>query len=506
MLPVTPVAPTSGFLTRDGLRTELTALREQVREILRQELSMMKDELLSDLHDQQMKLHDSNSLLHAAGRHKRSGIAGEKHHIGHARTPTTKSGFSSLPTGDGKESSVRMLIEAPDDQVQQSSLSRFAQFVISTTVFENFALSLVILNSIWMGIEADYAAQAWSWEVPVTFQRIDWMFCIGFVVEVVFKMLAKGGDYWIGPDAKWNIFDFLVAFSQLADSLIQLVQQSHGNIFISTIRMLRLVRIVRVARVAVAMKELRALITSISASMVSLFWTLLLIFLIIYMFGIGVVQVVNDAKINGGRGAWEEEAEELLTMFNSLDSTMITLYMIISEGIHWKEVLAPLETQVSIWMRPAMCLYVAFQLFAMMNVITAYFVDATMKQAAETTRVEVAGALWEMLELDAKERGIKLREDFIVTKADFLRFKHHPKMHDYVELIGCTMEEFDDVFNLIDADGDETLSGKEFIHGASALMGTASASNLARLRLSNRFLSAKVNQLYDDLESVIKSS
>merc|ERR1712137_793293 len=109
-------------------------------------------------------------------------------------------------------------------------------------------------------------------------------------------------------------------------------------------------------------------------------WTMVLIFLITFGFGIFLTQVVTDHKL-----ALEEEEvekqEALEEFYGTLVRSMFFLYQAISDGVHWGELAEPLVKDVSPWAAFAFIVYTAFVIFAMMNVVTAFFVESALKSA-----------------------------------------------------------------------------------------------------------------------------
>merc|ERR1712087_706049 len=117
-------------------------------------------------------------------------------------------------------------------------------------------------------------------------------------------------QFIFGPQIKWNLLDIIVVGLQLFEESIGIVAAGGGEDLSRTmnetdfsfgimrlLRILRLIRIVRLVRVMHLVNELRSIIVSIFSSMQALMWTLFLLFLVMYMCGVYITQLVSDHLI-----------------------------------------------------------------------------------------------------------------------------------------------------------------------------------------------------------------
>merc|ERR1712176_1517551 len=100
-----------------------------------------------------------------------------------------------------------------------------------------------------------------------------------------------------------------------------------------------------------------------------------LFFGVVYTFSVAITQMVADLG--------EKAGPDIIQWFGCLDRTMLTLFEAITSGVSWDEALQPLMTEISPWMAPFFCFYVALCLFAMMNVVTGVFVEQAAQHAQE---------------------------------------------------------------------------------------------------------------------------
>lgn len=353
--------------------------------------------------------------------------------------------------------------------------------VVRHAWFDYSAVLIVLLNSLWIGFQTDFVARHWTNVLPGYFLDVDWAFCIVAFVEILFRLAAFGTAFFVGEGARWNMFDFVVVMMQILDAAAatwmnpDIAHQGKLN----GIRILKMVRFLRVARFAIVFPELNVLISSVVDSLYSLLWTLILIVTFLYAIAIWITQLVNEHKIEVGLEDMENHQEEVLEFYGSLDQTMISLYMIISEGMHWYELMEPLKKNISPWMQLVFVIFVGFMIFAMMNVITACFVDNAMKIAAKAEKEDALNAIWEKLtaECGAGE---------LITRDAFVQHFEHPAMWPFLELTGAEGEDPGEVFALIDENGDGALTADEFISTCAKLMVPTRALQVAKLTVSQK--------------------
>ena len=103
-----------------------------------------------------------------------------------------------------------------------------------------------------------------------------------------------------------------------------------------------------------------------------------MLFLQNYVCGIILTDLATEKRLAESRSD-NEQHKKLAEMWGSLDRSMLTLYQIVTEGIHWGETMEPLEGIPMITVMFVM--YVAFAVFALMNVVTGVFVNKAISAA-----------------------------------------------------------------------------------------------------------------------------
>jgi membrane protein implicated in regulation of membrane protease activity len=142
------------------------------------------------------------------------------------------------------------------------------------------------------------------------------------------------------------------------------------------IRLLRVVRVTRSVHALIVFRELRIIVYSLCGAFTSLLWSIFIMLIIILMFGVFFTEGVRIYADES------EPTSEVQIYFGSLIKTMASLYMAVSGGLDWEIVS---KTLVSLPMHYTCVLYfyICFTLFALMNVLTAVFVERVMERSQE---------------------------------------------------------------------------------------------------------------------------
>lgn len=493
-------------LTVADLRSELKQFAEHA---VRQELLSLKDSLVRELRGYPSEASlDAKRDSEAQARPPVQLVAQAAHQAangGNGRDPYSavadldemlqaRSSRSRLLTlGEGNEGLDRGL-----GLPQASGCRAWCQNLTESHAFEVASGSFVMLNAAWIGFVTDWVARNWTTDVPVQFHIVDFAFCFGALAELILRIVAAGSTFCCNANYRWNIFDFSVVATQVLDVLLTFFHIENGDSSqknaMSAIRILKLARVLRIARIASAFPELHVLISSIMDSLNSLFWTMFLICVFIYAVGIIITQLVAEHKVKVGREAMEEQ-EQLLEFYGTLDQAMVSLYMIISEGIHWGELMEPLATHISPSIKYLFVVFVGFQLFAMMNIITACFVDNAMKIAVAAERKEVVDSIWTLI-----EGGTVVDGERVLTQEDFVEHYETESIQRFLGLIhakfGSNPEE---VFSYLDKNGDGSLNINEFLACCDELIGPSKGMALASL---GKELRKDVKTMGDMIEEV----
>merc|ERR1712045_965666 len=119
---------------------------------------------------------------------------------------------------------------------------------------------------------------------------------------------------------------------------------------------------------------------SLMGCMRQMFWSMMLIVIVICMFGLGLLQAVTLYLQSDE--VPEHIRMDLDTHWGSLLGSIDTLYVSSTGGISWVEVVKPLR-EVGPHVYLLFVAYICFFLFVMTNMITSLFLESGMRIAAK---------------------------------------------------------------------------------------------------------------------------
>mmetsp|Transcript_36796 Transcript_36796/g.66708 ORF Transcript_36796/g.66708 Transcript_36796/m.66708 type:complete len:874 (+) Transcript_36796:2-2623(+) len=180
----------------------------------------------------------------------------------------------------------------------------WAQEVAKSMVFEYFTLSVVVINALWLSIDADNNDAHLITDADAGFVVVENIFCTYFFFEVVIRFCAFKTklnafyDYWF-------LFDFaLVSLMVLETWFVPIVVLGFGVSFrganVSFLRLFRLIKILRLSRMAKVLRaipELVIIVKGIGFASRSVVVFFALWMLIIYVFSLLFRQLSVDHSI-----------------------------------------------------------------------------------------------------------------------------------------------------------------------------------------------------------------
>lgn len=249
---------------------------------------------------------------------------------------------------------------------------RMAQLAQSQAMGVFWAV-IILTNSVYLGVQLEWTSKHRDdTSTAHIFTAVHVVYATLFTLEAFMQLVAGGCRAYIwGPSWAWNWLDIFVVSSSWVELVVDLVSSgesiSRSNSSFRLMRLLRLgrvVRVVRIVRVVRLFRALRTLVYSLLGTLKSLFWSFLLLTLIMYIFGILFTDVVLNYLMEH-----EGDHDELQLYFGSLYSSVVTLFRSIANGLTWGQAADSLEETGFFWVQ-IFHLYVAFCSFALLNVMT----------------------------------------------------------------------------------------------------------------------------------------
>lgn len=183
--------------------------------------------------------------------------------------------------------------------------------------FDNITLVTICLNSLWLAVETDQNDAVLLKESGAWIQTFEHFFCTFFLAEWLVRFLAYKYKRDCLRDTSFIFDGFLVILAITETWILTIFSYvsdfGKGASALRLVRLARLTRMARISRVVRAMPELMILIKGILVATRSVFFTLLLLVILIYVFAIAFTQLAKD-----------EDAIRT-QYFSSVSESMVTL-------------------------------------------------------------------------------------------------------------------------------------------------------------------------------------
>jgi len=317
--------------------------------------------------------------------------------------PAVFDGVNALRDGRKKlQEELATQSAAPHKYRSHGVISR----VVRHMMFETVTLSIIALNAVWIGYDADKNNAISIDKADLLFQVVENFFCTYFSFEVGLRAIAFREKTMLIRDG-WFVFDGTLVLLMIVETwIIPLVSVGDAaNVgWVSVLRLLRLLRLTRMARLMRAVPELVTLIKGMLAAVRSVGSTLVLLVIFMYIFAIIFTQYFQDNPA-------------YMTRFGTMMNSMFTLFLAGTLLDDCTEVFKPLIADGHLGMLVVVLLYIVLSSFTVFNMLV--------------------GVLCEVVSATAYGE----REKAIITE-----------VHDKME----------GVYRSIDTDGTGTISKKEF--------------------------------------------
>lgn len=185
-----------------------------------------------------------------------------------------------------------------------------AQRVARDARFEHLTLGIIMFNALWIAVDIDANDEEVLHQAHPVFIIAENLFCLFFTVEISIRFAAFANK----PDCLrdgWFVFDLLMVTLMIFETWLMTIilvivggdsGSGLGNASILRLmRLLRLSRMARMARLLRAMPELLILVKGMVAAVRSVFFTLVLLLLLVYVFAILYRQLTRDDNVGKER-------------------------------------------------------------------------------------------------------------------------------------------------------------------------------------------------------------
>jgi len=322
-----------------------------------------------------------------------------------------------------------------------------------------------------------------------------------FVFELLLRICAEGPTSFFCSGCSWNWLDFILVAASLVELFVAIFY-SLGNSAenhlsnlraLRVVRITRLLRIFRITRIVRYVAALRTLIYSITVTLRSLSWAMVLLMLIMYVFAVTFTQLIyeNHEAVVGSQE---------LHFWKDMYASLLTLFKVICNGVDWHDTVEPLR-RIHFVVELVLVVYVAFTYFTVLNVVTGVFCSSAVAAAEndpdliamnlavnEERQRRQLNQLFTVIDLDGSGR---------ITIDELEKCMRDHSVQGVLVSMGIQTHDAWTLFQLIDADGSDLISVEEFAHGLAKLQGHAKSLDFARLANDSRWMMRRMVQLID---------
>lgn len=448
------------------------------------------------LGNQAAALKKTGSKMFAHGKH---GEAHHHHHPAHSHVspqppeappPTLQpSGVQSetnIVYAEKKENPIDVTCELDREEEPPRSCSDRLRDLVQGPYFDVGSGTLVVLSTILMYVSLERAGyenavklkihhDSGMWDgSDAIFRIIEHVFNALFIVELVLRAFVERCQLFKDPS---NLFDIAIVVSSSVDAyLLPALQTQGANMnFARLARLLRVMRVMRAFRAAALFSELRVLIRTLLNSVMALIWSVVLLGLFILASGILMAQLLESFIADN-----LNNMDDRLWMYQHYGTASRAVYTMFEATLSggWPNYARPVIEKASFLYGFLWTVYVVTVVFAVIRVITALFLRATLTAASHDEEMMVISKMKEREKLVDKLKHFFAEADTsgdgMLSKDEFESILEDPKMQAWLQVLELEVYEVTALYNLLD-DGTGQICSEEFIGGAMRLKGNARA-------------------------------
>ncbi|CAE7233233.1 Scn11a [Symbiodinium necroappetens] len=242
-------------------------------------------------------------------------------------------------------------------------LSRIAQKMVSSWMFETFFAGVIMTNSIFIAVQVELSAAQPGRPPDGGMFIVSTFYSVLFTIELLIRLAAVGPRLYCGQDWAWTLLDTLVVATSVFEFIVELpVQQDDvddsqslfGNMrLLRILRIAKITRAVRIIRLVKFVRALRSLLFCIGKTLKAMAWSAALLVLIIFLFGLVFTDITTEYFANPELH-WNPVTTDFLRLrFSSLELSMHTLFASITGGFTWVEARDAFAELSFVWGPPA---------------------------------------------------------------------------------------------------------------------------------------------------------
>lgn len=377
-------------------------------------------------------------------------------------------------------------------QREEPERTGFVSSFVDSQAFQSFILLVIMCNTFWIiSTTDDDMATALAGGVNCHMGGVtligEVVFGCIYIVELSLKLWVHKLYLFTHGDRKWNLFDAFLVITVCTNFGMDMLagadcSETSSLTFLRTFRVLKSARVLRMLRVVRFIRELRLMLDCIVHSILHLIWCILLIGMLLLMFALYIMQGLKSHVANGGNGG---DNLVVANRFNTVTNSMISLLMATTGGVDWSEQY-DVVSNASDMLRAAYLAFICFFTMVAWNIVMSSFVEkanrlsmpdleanAMEKYREQQTHVRELGKMLQTkLDMDG---------DGTLSLDEFKDHIHDEDLATFCLARDINITDVDMFFNMLAAQGTQSVDIKTFARSIVRLRGNASAIDMQSL-------------------------
>lgn len=347
----------------------------------------------------------------------------------------------------------------------------FFMKVSSSFSFQAFFGTLIVLNAVTMGFEADSSS-----DMEDVYRTLENVFCTLFLFEVIVRVAGSAVRPW---EDLALMADVVIVLIGVIDNWILAaagISKGAGNdeakMDLSVLTVLRILRIVRVARIfrAIAIfRPIRVLLSSLAKAAQNLFWITLLLLVMFYCFGLTFRMMLGDIDNDS------HIRPVVNKHFASVGECIMTGIEVLLRGFDWTDqITTPLiNHSESLAAGVVWLVFVSSVHVCVANLIVGVFVEQLLTTARESddqvNREHLVTKAVNVGELKRVFAEMDLRGAGYITRAEFKTgIRNNPEL---AKTIGISIHDADVLLESVDLFGQTEIRIDDLLFAVIKLKG-----------------------------------
>lgn len=385
-------------------------------------------------------------------------------------------------------------------------------WLVQSTVFEFTMAMIIALNAMVVAAKVQYdgahrgfnlgVSQAYATggnKVSDIFTVLEFILGSAFVLELLLKMFALRKQFC---STVWNMFDFLFVGIWVLETL-EFINIGLDPAILRIIRLARLLKMIRLIRVIRVFTSFRLLVGSLKASVSTLFWSSSVLLLVQVISALTMCQLLAQYLEDETQNA--AERIEVWKYFGTFARALLTMFEITLGN--WIPPVRILLENVSGWYAIICVIYKLSVGFAVVNVISAVFVQQTIKVASQDEEVMIMQKKRDARRFQGELRrlfqDLDLQQDGVITFDEFQMALSNDRVRHLLAALEINVLDAYDVFELLN-NGHNEVSWDEFLIGMLRLRGPAQSMDLMRLLFDHKREAQLQQDIMDEHRKILK--